>query len=225
MNGWVLALSLPNWTLELDDSGTIFCAAAVISFMNNFGPRQPSCLLITEQSCWSYISPLTSIILAQTIGFIFLLWPLPYCSVPFRGEFYHHDNHIRLAVNCLAFANPFRILNMLWEDFLGFEPVVFLTASLQLLHCCALSLFQDDDGDSWTLWIQCVTNLEENPELAFANGSYPPDLILYKYVGPYQALGLSSSHLPRCHNHRYLPNIGATPEQNPHRWQFQSWFF
>lgn len=47
--------------------------------------------------------------------------------------------------------------------------VVFcLSASSQLFHYWALSLFQGGDGDSWTLGTQHVTNLEENPELAFA---------------------------------------------------------
>ena len=72
---------------------------------------------------------------------------------------------------------------------------------------------------------QRVTSLEENPELVFANEPSPPDLILRKYVGLYQALGLASSHLSHCHNYHYLPNRRVISEQNPYCWQFQSWFF
>ncbi|MXQ89974.1 hypothetical protein E5288_WYG013959 [Bos mutus] len=43
------------------------------------------------------------------------------------------------------------------------------------------SLLPGDDGDSWTLGTQRVTNLEENPEFAFANEPSPPDLILQNY--------------------------------------------
>ena len=97
-----------------------------------------------------------------------------------------------------------------------------LSASSQLFHYWALSLFQGDDGDSWTLGTQHVTNLEENPELAFANEPSPPDLILQNYVGLYQALGLASSHLSHCRNYHYLPNRRVISKQNSPCWQFQS---
>ena len=96
---------------------------------------------------------------------------------------------------------------------------VCLLSALSLLGLVTIS---GDDGDSWTLGTQRVTNLEENPEFAFANEPSPPDLILQNYVSPYWALGLASSHLSHCRNYHYLPNRRVISKQSSPCWQFQS---
>ena len=94
---------------------------------------------------------------------------------------------------------------------------VCLLSALSLLGLVTVS---GGDGDSWTLGTQRVTNLEENPELDFANEPSPPDLILQNYVGLYQALGLAFSHLSHCCNYHYLPKRRVISKQNSPCWQF-----